>query len=433
MAAVSNIKVVGLILLIGLLLVLRYIYIGIDDNQIALFALYYFISTVLLLFSRIRYNNIINPISIFTIFLYLLSYSFLRLSNEQVLFSLNTYLIINLSIIVYVVFAIVRFPYKPVKLVNLNSNLRKIFIYGICFLSLITFAIECSIFGYIPILNVTSIDVYNETNEKLVPFLHYFIILLAFVPAWSYILYKENILTKKEFILFVFFTVFILLNYLSKQTYLLLGLTSFMAFSFYNNLNTKNIFRSIAFVFILFSVMGYLRFNSELPISISEYYRAISGIENEDVNIFEAAIVEYSSKRFSVLDDMVNFRDDIGYWGFGSYTFRPLFSLFFLEKFGVIKRIPQLDSESRVGTYLVDPYLDFGFIGVIILNSIYGYLASRYFYQLKDKHPEAIIKFSIIIFCIFMGVFVNFFNTMLVWMGLIFNKLLVGSVKNKNN
>lgn len=111
----------------------------------------------------------------------------------------------------------------------------------------------------------------------------------------------------------------------------------------------------------------------------------------------------------------------------------PFFLSFFLfEKIGVVQRIPELNSEVRVGTYLIDPYLDFGVIGVLVINSFYGYLSARYYNQFKENRPEAIIKFSIIIFCVFMGMFINYYNSMLIWLGFIFNKILIGGLKSEN-
>jgi hypothetical protein len=185
-------------------------------------------------------------------------------------------------------------------------------------------------------------------------------------------------------------------------------------------------------MFLVFGFVGFLRFDSELSMSAGEFYRAISGIENDNVSLFEAVFVEYSSKRFSILDEMINYSDHIAFFGYGMYTFRPFTSFFLLEKMGFITRIPELNSEQRVGTFLIDPYLDFGIIGVFILNALYGYLAVRYYNQFKKRYPEAIVKFTIIVFCILMGMFVNYFNSMLIWLGLIINKVLVGGLKSKN-
>lgn len=427
----SMFKEIVICLLLWLLLTYRYINLGIDKTQVLYFSLYYIIATFAFLLSRIRFKNPINPISLFVPFLFLLSYSFIQLSDEQVTYSQKTFIVINISIVMYMLFASFNYSYTPFKLFVLDINLKKNLFYFICIMAFLTFVGECLIFGYIPILNFSGLDVYNETNSKLIPFFHYFINLMGLVPAWAYIYLKETVFSKREFRFFIFISLLILFNYLSKQTFLLLGLSFYMSYSFYHKLNLKFLFKSIIAIVLLFLFIGYLRLDSEMSISAAEYFRAVSGIKNDDVSLFEAVFVEYSSKRFSVLDEMVNFSNKIGYLGYGTYTFRPITSLFFMEKLNIIQRIHELDSERRVGTFLIDPYLDYGLMGVFIIISLYGYLASRYFNQYREKYPEAIIKFSIILFCILMGMFVNYFNTIFIWFGFLFNKMLTSGFQKK--
>jgi oligosaccharide repeat unit polymerase len=427
----SLFKEIGICLLVGLLLTYRYINLGIAHTQVLCFSFYYSIATFAFFLSRIRFKSAVNPISLFVPFLFLLSYSFIQLSDEQVTYSLKTFLVINISIVMYILFASISYSYKPIKLFILDNNLKRFLFYFICIMAFLTFVAECLIFGYIPMFNFSGLDVYNETNAKLLPFLHYFITLMGFVPAWAYIYLKETVISKREYRFFVFISLLILFNYLSKQSFLLLGVSFFISYTFYNKVNLMFLFKSIIAIVILFLFTGYLRLDSEMSVSAAEYFRAVSGIKNDNISLFEALFVEYSSKRFSVLDEMVNFSDKIGYLGFGIYTFRPLISLFLMEKLNVIQRITELDSERRVGTFLIDPYLDYGLIGVFVITSFYGYLASRYFSQFKEKYPEAIIKFSIILFCILMGMFVNYFNTMFIWLGLLFNKILMSGLQNK--
>lgn len=423
------IKQLFICLVIGSLLVNRYINIGIAHDQVMYFAIYFCYATFALILSGLRFKGIINPISIFVPFLYLLSYSFLRLSAEQVNYSGRTFFIINSSIVLYLLFASLNYPSKPVKLLSLNNSFKRKLLYFIAFMAFLTFIVECLVFGYIPILNLTNSDVYGETNEKLVPFLHYFILLNPLLPTWAYIYKKERIISKKDFRLILFLSVFILLNYLSKQLYLLFGLSLFVAYTFYNNLNVRSLVKALATMLLILGLVGFLRLDSDLNMSANQFYRTIAGIDNEEVSITEAVFVEYSSKRFSVLDQMITYSDKISFLGYGMYTFRPLTSFLLLEKMGYIQRIGELNSERRVGTFLIDPYLDFGIFGVIIMNAFYGYIAVRYYNQFRKKYPEAAVKFTIIIFCILMGMFVNYFNSMLIWLGFIINKILLGGLK----
>lgn len=427
----SLFKEISFFFIIGFLLIYRYINIGLINSQVILFSLYYIFAVMTFVFSRLRFNSPINPLSIFVPFLFLLSYSFLQLSIDQSYYSLNTLIVINVSIITYVVFASLEYPYRPLSLLKIDNNLRIIIVRFVVFMALITFILECFMFGYIPIFNITSLDVYNDSNTKLIPFLHYFIIVNAFIPSWAFIFFKENLISKREFRILLFFSCFILLNYLSKQMYLLFGLTFFVAYSFYNVLNLKNLFKALILIVLVFLLLGYLRIDSESTLSVAEMYRTYAGVLNDEVSMIESFFVLYSSVRFTVLNEMINFSDNIHYFGSGIYTFRPFTSLFLLEKTGIIQKIPELESEARVGTFLADPYLDFGFIGVFFLNAFYGFFALRYYRQYRDKYPEAIVKFSIIVFCLLMGMFINYFNSMLIWLGLLFNKFIIGGLVKK--
>jgi oligosaccharide repeat unit polymerase len=415
-----------------LLIVYRYTTLGVAKDQILTFSVFYLTGTFALVLSFIRFKKAINPISIYSIFIFLMAYSFIRLSDLQSGYSTNTIILLTSSAFFYLLSALFNYPYKPVRLFVLTSSLRILFLYAIVSGSFITFCIECILFGYLPVLHIFSSDVYSETNAKLVPFLHYFIVLLAFVPTWSFIFYKQKMITKAKFRFLLALSLFILVNYLSRQLYLLLGITFFLAYSYYNYVNTKALLRGAVIVVGLFMMIGYLKFNSDLGDTFSDFSRRLAGIENEHVTILESTLTEYSSKRFTALDKMVKYRDSINYYGKGAYTFRPIISFFLLEKLNVVKRKSELDSEVNVGTYAIDPYLDYGFLGVLILNCLYGFSAIRYFKQYNVSYPEAIIKFSIIIFCIFMGMFINYFNTMLIWLGIIFNKILLGGIKNNN-
>ncbi len=428
-------NIIGLVLLlfVGILLFYRYVQIGVELNQLYCFIGYYIFAIVVFVYSYIRFNNALNPISILIPFIFELSYSFLQFSVDQKGYSVNTFFVVNLSIIFYLFFASIDYSYVPIGFLKLDTKLRLLLLRLLSISALITFVLECFVFGYIPILNITSVDVYNDTNGKLIPFLHYFILLNAILPSWSYIFYKEKIITKREFFRISFLSLFILLNYLSKQLYLICGITFFMTYTFYNKVSFKKIFRIVGVALGVFVALIFLRIDSESTFSAAELYRAYAGIENDELTLLESFFVLYSSIRFTVLDEMINFSDSIHFFGFGIYTFRPILSLFLIEKTGLVQRIPELDSELRVGTFLADPYLDFGFFGVIFLNAFYGFLALRYYRQYHNRRPEAIVKFAIIVFCILMGMFVNYFGSMLVWIGLLFNKIMVGGLVKNNN
>ena len=206
----------GLCLLFGAFLVYRNIAIGVEMSQVLSFAMYYLFGSLVFIFSLVRFKDAINPLSIYVIFVFLMAYSFIRFSDKQLPYVFNTILVLNLSVITYLFFASLDITARPLRFLKLNTQLKRILIYLICVASFFTFLIEVASFGYLPVLQIGASDVYIETNAKLVPFLHYFIVLLAFVPAWAYVMFKQKILSKKEFLGLLLISIFILVNYFAQ-------------------------------------------------------------------------------------------------------------------------------------------------------------------------------------------------------------------------
>lgn len=410
------------------ILALRYLNLGFNTMQILYFTVSSFLSNCMLFMGFKKFDKLLNPISIYYPFLICFSYNFIILSDKQSLLSVTSFLICFLSIIAYI--SAVLFPYKKAKLLrNQNYSLdnkvkRHIYLF-ILLIAFVTFCIETYLIGYLPLLNSSSNDVYSDSNSNMVPLLHYFIIICSFMPSWGFILLRQKIINKKFFILSTVLVLFILANYLSKQVYLLLALSAIYTYDFYFKLNVKKITIMVVSIIVLFIVTAQLRFSNVTNIDIDAYYRMQAGISNTNITFYEAAMTEYSSNRFGALERMINYFENSDFIGLGIYTLKPIHSLFFLEKAGLISKPPELDSESLVGTYVADPYLDFGFFGVIFLNIFYGYLAVKYYYRMRDRDINSVIKFSFVSFCLIMGMFVNFFNSMLFLLTIVFTNLLI--------
>ncbi len=428
----KNWVIINIIIFVSIvLLMIRYNTLGYERSNVILSFLYFVGANLLLFFSYIKFKTAINPISAYTVFIFLFAYSIIPLSSYQHKYSATTYSVVTLSIIFYLLPILSNVKIRKIKFFEIKQKQRASILPFLVICACIVFVLECIRFGFIPFLAITSRDIYIETNEKLIPFLHYFIVLTAYIPAWAYIYYKEGIITKKKLLIITVVTAIILLNYLSRQVYLLLALSLIISYSFYTKVNIKSILKIIFIALGLFFTIGYLKFHSDATDSFSEFMRLIAGIKNEKITIIESTFVEYSSKRYSALDKIIETKNNLGFYGYGMYTFRPLISLLLLEKFGIINRIPDLDSEVLVSTYASDPYLDFGIIGVVMINFIYGLIAYNSFRDYENKSPVAIIVWSIIIFCCIMGMFINYFNTMLIWLGLFFNKLLFYNLKKE--
>ena len=414
------------------LLSLRYINLGFDKLQILYFTISSFISNCILFVGFKKFDTLLNPVSIYYPFLICFSYNFIILSDKQSTLSITGFLICFLSIVAYI--STVLFPYKKVKLLrNVNYSLqnkvkRDIYLF-ILLIAFVTFCIETYLIGYLPLLNSSNRDVYSDSNSNMVPLLHYFIIICSFMPSWGFILLRQKIINKKFFILSTVLVLFILANYLSKQVYLLLAISAIYTYDFYFKLNVKKITITVVSIIVLFILTAQLRFSNVTNIDIDAYYRMQAGISNTNITFYEAAMTEYSSNRFGALERMINYFEKSDFIGLGIYTLKPIHSLFFLEKAGLVNKPPELDSESLVGTYVADPYFDFGFFGVIFLNIFYGYLAVKYYFRMKNGDVNSVVKFSFVSFCLIMGMFVNFFNSMLFLLAIVFTNLLISNRK----
>lgn len=381
-------------------LYIRYINLGYPKESVQLSVFFYFLAICLVFISGIRYKSIINPLLVYSLFVFFFSYSIIPISNDQKLYSLNTYIVVFISILFYVLPFFLNLKFQDFSCFKLTNNARTSLLLILLFCSVVVYGLECLKFGYIPILNFTQQDVYNDSNTKLIPFLHYFIIITAYLPSWAYIFYKENIISKKKMRWIFYISLFVLFNYLSRQIFLLLGLSLFISYNYYNKVNVLRLFQ-VAFCTVgLFFIFGYIRFSSDVTDSFAEFMRIVADIDNPNILVFESTLVEYSSKRYTALDHVIHNRDEINFYGLGMYTFRPLLSLLFLEKFGVIERIPELDSEILIATYAADPYLDFGFLGVIFLNFLYGCIAVDAYKNYQERKVGYCIVLSIVFFVV---------------------------------
>lgn len=412
------------LILFVIYLIWRYIDLGYDVRLVISAAFFWGIATGLLCYANVIFKNPINPITAFSVYIFLFGYSIIPISSEQKEYSLTTYLVVFLSVISFLVPILFKIKIPEIKILVLSINQRIKLLYFLLIASCLTFLLECLNFGFIPLFEITSRDIYIETNQKLLPFLHYFIVLNSYIPCWAYLFYKKKILSKKSFYTILFISSFILLNYLSRQVYFLLGISLLIGYSYFYKIKFFSIIKVVFLVLFLFLFIGFMKFHSSVTDSFSEYMRLIANIDNVEINVLESTVVEYSSKRYTAFDMILDTRDKLGYYGAGIYTFRPLISFCLLEKTGVVTRIPELDSETLVATYAADPYLDFGFLGVILMNFFYGSLALRCYKNYIDRKSVAVVSWSIILFCCLMGMFVNYYNTMLVWLGLLLNQIL---------
>lgn len=205
---------------------------------------------------------------------------------------------------------------------------------------------------------------------------------------------------------------------------------------FYYVLSKKKFLIVLFLTLILFLGIGAIRL---LTITYDdrsnvEYLKDYSDIDY-DANLVEVYLGLYSTNNFTTLKRFVKTADDANYLGLGVYTFKPVFTLLGLSKFDSFDINKDLDSFSALGTYAIEPYLDFGLIGVIFINLFYGIFVSYTYKRYREGKERWIVPWGVMAFCLVMAAFTNFFNTFFVWFVLTLNFLILAPSNNygKNN
>ena len=419
-------------------------YFKIDHNILLNFMLINGINTVVFSTSILFYKKYLNPVSLFCLFVFYYAFSLLPLSPNFSEYSKSSNTVIIVTIISFISGSIFAF-YNKESLYNFllfNNFIKKIkkiksqinsrlILYVLFYSSIIVFFIEIYLIGYIPVFKMFSKFVYEDANDHMINFLHYFVVLSSVLPAFSYILYKNNVISKREYFLIHAISFFINFNFFSRQFLLLYMISLYFAYLFHNKSSFKFGITVISLMIMMFLTVGFLRFMQDNTYKTEnqdkkqiEYLNNISNSKYK-LSVLENYLTIYSSNRFYELNKMINEKDSTNYYGYGMYTFKPIVSVLFLNRLNLVDYDSKFNIPNAVPTFVVDAYLDFGITGSILINFIYGFISTIFFYSFWKKKKSGIINFSIIVFCIAMMTFMNYFNTFFVWFVLIINNLLI--------
>lgn len=422
----KSLAIIGLVVvcvsIISYLLYTRYTNLGILIKEVCLFVSYSNIVFILFLFSYFRYKKIINPISVYLIFVALFLYSTLPLSNN-IKFSEKLLFIIISAILFYFLGVFISWPKRIITFPVFSIKSRVLFFRVLSFISLASFILEVVKIGYVPIFHIfDNLNIYGDATESTTV-LHTFVLLTPILIYWCFILYKNNIIGKKERTLLLIIFYFILINNFGRTTLLIFFVTGLTYLQFYKRLNNKKLVISITAFLAIFIVLGNVR-SGNTSETINRILRNIANTDYE-TSIYESYIISYSSVNFYKMNEIVELRDDIKEYSFGANALKPIMKLLGYSP-KMLKENPIFDTQGRLTTYLMDPYLDFGLLGVLFFNLLYGIISSTLFRKYNENiSPEYIISWALIVFCLSMGFFFNAFNTMLVWVIYISNKIIL--------
>lgn len=335
---------------------------GIDSRHVLEFLLIFNASYLVLLLSTAVYGDVINPLSLYTVFTFSYAFSRLPLSGIQTTGSLKTQIVILLSALSYSLGAwLHRRRELPATEGRAQPASRPMALLVLVGLSLLAFILETLQLGYLPVLAFfDDRNVYEEAGASAIPFVHYLVLLATTLPSLAYVYYRRGAIQKRTMVITFAVAGFITVNSLSRQGLLFFSVTTFLTFNFYFHFSfAKKAAFGVLFG-VIFLVVGALRLSQLSDSSHVDYLASFGAIEYE-TNLAEGWLVSYASLPFSRLDELVSEHTAQSGLHYGKYLLRPLAGLFFLEKLRVLEYEP--DTHKAVLTYVADPYLDLSFPG----------------------------------------------------------------------
>lgn len=411
----------SLLIILDLLLFSRYSSWGIKTDSIELFIVIIDVVLLLMFISFVRFKRIVNPASVYLVFVALFAYSVLPLS-ENIRFSNELLLIISCAIIAYFVGVFCLPRIRIITFPVLTDRTKRIFYYILCILTFSCFIYEIKNVGYIPILAIgKSLDIYGEVGESN-SVLHTFVLLTPILFYWSLILAKEGVIRTRIRNYIIFLLLFVFINNFGRTSLLMFIITGLIYLDFYAKLNVSRFVGIISLFICFFIIMGNVRSGSTVD-GINKVLRRIGNTQYE-TSILESYLVSYSSVNFYKMNDVIQVKKALNYSSYGKNTLKPMAKLLNIN--APLDHTAEFQTQQNLSTYIADPYLDFGYIGVVILNCMYGLIAVMLFEKYEKKNrSEYVISWGVVVFCVLMGCFFNAFNTMLVWVIYVCNKILL--------
>lgn len=401
-----------------------YIYARYLDWGIENFFLYPFlvlIDSVFLFFaiSVSHYKRILNPCSIYLLFIGLFAYSTLPISDNFA-FQNKLFAIVLFGILSYLIGLLIPTKLKLNVYGVFSKRSKRLFYYFLVFLSSFSFLHEVRSMGYIPILALgKSIDIYGDAGEAM-SFLHTFVLLAPILIFWTLILARKNILSTKERKIFLLLLSLIFVNNFGRTSLLMFAITGLIYFDFYFKISIPKLLIGVASFVFVFILMGNIRSGNTTE-TINVILRNIAKTKYE-TSILESYLVSYSSVNFYKMNDVIKKKEELGYASYGKNAIKPIVKLLKMEN----TSIAEFQTQQNLSTYMADPYIDFGIWGVVVFNLLYAFTATCLFRKYKEGiYDEYIISWGLIVFCMFMTCFFNAFNTMLVWIVYVCNKILL--------
>jgi len=422
-------SLVGLFIIADILLLNRYASWDSQLDELLPFLGFTLIAEGAIIYSMYIYEQLINPFSIYAVFIYTAGFSFIRISSKQQAYDFSFILLLLVSIICFIIGGLIASKTFKFSIKNLfpplTPKLSFYFLLLVLIIGMGVFVMEIRQLGYLPVLNLGNAAVYNDLNENEVTPLHNFIVLNSVLPAMFYINYKKKNISFLLFLGLTFVSSFIILNFFSRQIIILFFFSMLIAVNYYQSIPVLRLIVIGAVVLVIFIVLGQLRNSSDdtKETSINEFLKEYNSV-SKPTNLLETYLSLYGGVNFSTANKIVEQAKHDGYVSYGAYSLRPIVTVLPVNKNAIYP--PIYSSYTQLGTYVTDPFLDFRWAGVVILNLLYGYLSMNSFKNyLARKGEYYIVEWSLFIFCIFMCSFTNFFHMFFVVFFFIINRIAI--------
>jgi len=419
----------GFFILADIFLLQRYASWDSDLAELLPFLGFTLAAEVAILYSLYTFGQLINPFTIYAVFIYTAGFSFIQLSNKQIPYEAQFIGILVLSIICFLVGGLLASKTYKLSFGNifppLSPNISFWFLVLVLIIGMGVFVMEIRQLGYLPVLQLGSAAVYDDLNENAVTPLHNFIVLNSVLPAMFYINYKKKNISFLLFLGLTFISAFIILNFFSRQIIIIFFISMLMAVSYYTKIRVGRLFAILAGCIFIFILLGQLRNSSDdtKSASINDFLREYNGV-SKPTGLLETYLSLYGGVNFSTGQKIISRASYDDYYGYGVYAARPVITILPVNKTELYPA--SYSSYIDLGTYVTDPYLDFRWAGVILFNFLYGYLSMNSFKNyLARKGEYYIVEWSLFIFCIFMCSFTSFFHMFFIIFFFIINRIAI--------
>jgi oligosaccharide repeat unit polymerase len=423
-------SLIGLFIIVDILLLNRYASWDSQLDELLPFLGFVVIAEGAILYSLYIYEQLINPFTIYSVFIYTAGFSYIRISSKQQSYDFHFTLLLLVSILCFIIGGLVATKTFKFSIKNLfpplSAKLSFYFLLLVLIIGMGVFVMEIRQLGYLPVLNLGNSAVYNDLNENEVTPLHNFIVLNSVLPAMFYINYKKKNISFLLFLGLTAISSFIILNFFSRQIIILFFFSMLIAVNYYRSIPVFRLMVIGSGILVIFIVLGQLRNSTDdegKDTSINEFLKEYNGV-TQPTNLLETYLSLYGGVNFTTANKIINQAEHDEYVSYGAYSLRPLITVIPVDKNAIYP--PLYSSYTQLGTYVTDPFLDFRWVGVVLFNLLYGYLSMNSFKNyLARKGEYYIVEWSLFIFCIFMCSFTNFFHMFFVVFFFIINRLAI--------